>query len=151
MNTFDFNGTALRTVTLDEKPWFSLVDVCCCAGLKARTRGGSYTHHLYKIDRDEYRLVDLAGLPTGTSCRGTRRQTVISESGLYTLLLRAQRRNLAVTAFQNWVTRDVLPAIRKTGGYLLNEAARQTAHADTREAMPLPAENRRNPSHGVYP
>lgn len=37
-------------------------------------------------------------------------------------------------AFQNWVTRDVLPSIRRTGGYLLNEAARETAHADTREA-----------------
>lgn len=38
------------------------------------------------------------------------------------------------------MTRDVLPAIRKTGGYLLNEEARDTARADTRDAMPLPAE-----------
>ena len=40
--------------------------------------------------------------------------------------------------FQNWVTKEVLPSIRKTGGYLLNEEARATAHADTKEAMPLP-------------
>ncbi|MBO0904663.1 hypothetical protein [Jiella sonneratiae] len=36
------------------------------------------------------------------------------------------------------MTKEVLPATRKTGGYLLNEEARQTAHADTREEMPLP-------------
>lgn len=41
-------------------------------------------------------------------------------------------------AFQNWVTRVVLPAIEETGGYLLNEEARDTAKADDRQAMPLP-------------
>jgi hypothetical protein len=35
------------------------------------------------------------------------------------------------------VTREVLPAIRKTGGYLLNEEAREKAHADDRQGMPL--------------
>lgn len=41
--------------------------------------------------------------------------------------------------FQNWLAREVLPAIRRTGGYLLNEDARSTAHADERTEMPLPA------------
>lgn len=63
---------------------------------------------------------------------------MISESGLYNLTMRAQRTRPEVVKFQNWVTHDVLPSIRKTGGYLLNEDARQTAQADTREAMPMP-------------
>lgn len=40
--------------------------------------------------------------------------------------------------FQDWVTREVLPSIRKTGGYLLNEDMRSTAAADSREEFPMP-------------
>lgn len=50
------------------------------------------------------------------------------------------RTSTAIRDFQDWVTKEVLPAIRQTGGYLLNEHARETAHADVRSAMPLPAE-----------
>lgn len=60
--------------------------------------------------------------------------TLISESGLYKLIMRSDKPDAVV--FQNWLTKEVLPSIRKTGGYLLNEAARTTAHADTKEAMP---------------
>lgn len=60
--------------------------------------------------------------------------TLISESGLYKLIMRSKKPE--AKDFQNWVTKEVLPSIRKTGGYLLNEAARTTAHADTKEAMP---------------
>ena len=61
--------------------------------------------------------------------------TVVSESGLYKLIMRSDK--ATSQPFQDWVTREVLPAIRKTGGYLLNEEARQAAHADTRQEMPL--------------
>ncbi len=61
---------------------------------------------------------------------------VLAESGLYALINRSDKPEAKV--FQRWVNREVLPSIRKTGGYLLNEEARETAHADTREAMPLP-------------
>ena len=60
----------------------------------------------------------------------------ISESGLYKLIMRSRKPQ--ARKFQDWVTREVLPAIRKTGGYLLNEEARETAKADDRQAMPLP-------------
>lgn len=64
--------------------------------------------------------------------------TLISESGLYKLIMRSSKPE--AREFQDWVTRVVLPTIRKTGGYVLNESFRETAHADTREAMPLPDE-----------
>lgn len=54
--------------------------------------------------------------------------TAISESGLYKLIMRSDK-DEAVT-FQNWVTREVLPSIRKTGKYALADHGR--------EAMPLP-------------
>ncbi|WP_426014069.1 BRO-N domain-containing protein [Caulobacter sp. DWR2-3-1b2] len=65
-----------------------------------------------------------------------RSMLVLAESGLYALINRSDKPEAKV--FQRWVNREVLPSIRKTGGYLLNEEARETAHADTREAMPLP-------------
>ena len=70
------------------------------------------------------------------------RESAANRAAMATLVadLRAQAARPEVAAFQNWVTREVLPAIRQTGGYLLNEDARETAHADTREAMPLPPE-----------
>jgi hypothetical protein len=65
-----------------------------------------------------------------------RTSVFVSESGLYKLIMRSDKPEAKV--FQNWVTKEVLPSVRKTGGYLLNEQARTTAHADTKEAMPLP-------------
>lgn len=54
----------------------------------------------------------------------------VSESGLYKLIMRSDKPE--ARKFQDWVTREVLPAIRKTGGYLLNEEAREAAKADDR-------------------
>lgn len=73
-------------------------------------------------------------LPTTQDGRQVKKQTVVSESGLYKLIMRSEKSE--AKEFQNWVTKEVLPSIRKTGGYLLNEAARAVAHADTKEAMP---------------
>lgn len=63
-----------------------------------------------------------------------REQLLVSESGLYKLIMRSDK--ATARPFQDWVTKEVLPSIRRTGGYLLNEAARESAHADTRTAMP---------------
>ncbi|WP_086466428.1 BRO-N domain-containing protein [Oceanibaculum nanhaiense] len=57
-----------------------------------------------------------------------RSQTVLSESGLYKLIMRSNRPN--ARPFQDWVTREVLPAIRKTGTYTMEKG----------ETMPLPAD-----------
>ncbi|WP_075822204.1 BRO family protein [Roseomonas sp. TAS13] len=45
----------------------------------------------------------------------------ISEAGLYRLIMRAQTERPEVASFQQWVTRDVLPAIRKDGAYVMGE------------------------------
>jgi hypothetical protein len=49
---------------------------------------------------------------------GRQRMSIVSESGLYKLILRAPQTNLAVAAFQDWVTREFLPATHKDGGYI---------------------------------
>lgn len=72
------------------------------------------------------------------SGRGMAQATLISEAGIYKLIAKSEKP--ASKAFDRWVRHDVLPAIRKTGGYLLNEEARDTANADDRAGMPLPEE-----------
>lgn len=47
--------------------------------------------------------------------------TVVTESGLYKLVLRSNSGRASVKDFQNWVTKVVLPAIRKDGGYIHGE------------------------------
>lgn len=131
INIHNFNGQQLRHVILDGEPWFHATDVCHCLGL--RVAHGVH-RHLVKLSDDE------KGRNNFATPGGTQKMSIVSESGLYKLILRANPSRPEVAKFQNWVTREVLPSIRKTGGYLLNENARETAHADTKDAMPMPAE-----------
>ncbi len=93
--------------------------------------------HTRKLDDSERALIIRTNTPNLTRGGWGHKEgqaVFVSESGLYKLIMRPEKPD--AVAFQNWVTKEVLPSIRKTGGYLLNEAARTTAHADTKEAMP---------------
>lgn len=59
--------------------------------------------------------------------------TVISESGLYSLILKSRKPE--AKAFKKWVTRDVLPAIRKDGGYVLGEEKVKTGGMSNEELL----------------
>jgi prophage antirepressor-like protein len=62
--------------------------------------------------------------------------TVISESGLYKLVMRAQRSNPAAAKFQDGVTREVLPSIRKTGAYVMGQpSVKEVASAVSRSGL----------------
>ena len=111
-----FNGQQLRHVMIDGEPWFCAADICQCIGL------GNTTMVLRPLSADERTIKTFEG----------KRRNYVTESGLYTIILRAQKRNPAVLAFQNWVTEEVLPSIRKTGSYNMADHGR--------EQMPLPAE-----------
>jgi prophage antirepressor-like protein len=121
---FAFNDNELRHVLIDGEPWFPAVDVCRCIGI------GNPTMAVRPLSDDQKTLRTFEGSKSALNA--------ISESGLYALVLRAQRVKPDAIKFQDWVTREVLPAIRKTGGYLLNEDMRSTAVADSREEFPLP-------------
>nr|WP_201159360.1 BRO family protein [Rhodoplanes elegans] len=100
----------VRVVTLDGAPWFLATDVCAALGLGLEKGTNTHTR---KLDADERRGV------TPSQVRGLRGlgATAVSESGLYKLILRSDAPTAA--PFKDWVTREVLPAIRKTGGYVL--------------------------------
>lgn len=122
-------GHQLRTIDLDGEPWFHATDACKCLGLSL---GGGTYHHLRKLPEGEKRALSKsqnAILSVHRFLGRAASASVITESGLYRLVMRADAS--AAKPFQDWLAKVVLPSIRKTGGYLLNEEARQTAHADT--------------------
>ena len=94
----------IRTVTIDNEPWFVGKDVATALGY-ADTFGALKKHIM-----DEDKLVcqiDSAGQK--------RDVTVINESGLYALIFGSKLES--ARRFKHWVTSEVLPAIRKTGSY----------------------------------
>jgi prophage antirepressor-like protein len=111
---------AFRVVDIEGEPWFVLADVCRHLDLK--TKNGSVSHHADRLDDDERRTVPASVLREAASLsdrEGTppfsRTMVVINESGLYSLILRSDK--LQAKKFKKWVTSEVLPSIRRTGGY----------------------------------
>lgn len=103
---FDFKGAALRTLT-DEagEPWFVLKDCMSILDL------GNPTETVKMFDEDEFSTAEVI------DSIGRRQQAyIISEPGLYRLVMRSRKPE--AKEFQRWVTHEVLPAIRKTGGYI---------------------------------
>lgn len=108
---FPTTGQQVRTVAIEGQPWFVAADVAALLGFTTTAGAGWYARHLAE---DEVNTITLA-----TGARGNPRKTVISESGLYALIMRSDKPE--ARKFQDWVTRDVLPAIRKDGVYVRGE------------------------------
>ena len=131
MNTipsvFNFNSAAVRTVVINDDPWFVASDVCAVLGIK------NHRDALMHLDADE-RGVVLNDTPSMNQhgSFGTVKQeiSVINESGLYSLVLRSRKPE--AKPFIKWVTKEVLPAIRKTGQYIAQPYA--VNHGDTLNA-----------------
>lgn len=93
---------AVRVVDVNGEPWFVARDVCDCLelDLASGARG---------LDDDE------KGLHTMQTPGGQQEMSIVSEAGLYSLILRSRKPE--AKAFKRWITHEVLPSIRKTGGY----------------------------------
>lgn len=100
---FDFSGIEVRTVAIDGEPWFVAADV-------ARALGYSATAAMTRSMDDDDKGVRTLHTPSGHQD-----MTIISESGLYSAILRSTIPS--ARAFKRWVTHEVIPAIRKTGQY----------------------------------
>ncbi|ROX79947.1 phage antirepressor [Enterococcus faecium] len=111
MNTpqiFNFEQHEVRTVTIHDEPFFVGKDVAKVLGYQNGSR--DINRHVDVEDRQNYQN------GTFESPRGL---TIINESGLYSLILGSKQPN--AKKFKRWVTSEVLPAIRKHGGYLTPE------------------------------
>lgn len=94
----------VRTVMVSGEPWFVAVDVCKALELSNPTVAVS------RLDEDERSKFNLGRQGEGT---------IINEAGLYSLILGSRKPE--AKAFKRWITHDVIPAIRKTGGYIQGE------------------------------
>ncbi len=103
LQVFSYNSSEVRTVMRDGEPWFCLVDVCRVLDLSSPHKVAE------RLDRDE-----LTGIKVRSGGQ-TREMTFINESGLYSVILRSDKPE--AKPFRKWVTSEVLPTIRKTGGY----------------------------------
>jgi len=113
-NVYSNSSFKVTTILDDEgEPWFDLVEVCDCLGLKNPSKVKE------RLEEDECRLVRGEDFPL-TSMQGNgkprRDKNFVSEPGLYNVVLGAKA-NDKVKPFKRWVTHEVLPEIRKTGEY----------------------------------
>lgn len=107
MNTvpqlFDFHGNGVRVIMDGDEPWFVAKDVCDTLGIANPSQALTY------LDDDERALTTNEGAP------GLGKLAIVNESGLYSMILRS--RKPAAKIFKKWITKEVIPAIRKTGSY----------------------------------
>jgi len=97
----------VRVIMKNNEPWFVAKDVCDCLGI-SNSRDA-----ISRLDNDEkdVALTDTPG--------GKQEMQVVNEAGLYTLVLSSRKKE--AKQFKRWITHEVLPTIRKTGGYVANE------------------------------
>ncbi|OBX07846.1 antirepressor [Gallibacterium salpingitidis] len=108
LSTFNFEESSIRVVSINNEPWFIAKDVCEAIGIDNNRKA------LLALDDDE------KGVTLSNTLGGMQEMNIISESGMYTLILRcrdAVKKGSIPHRFRKWVTAEVLPQIRKTGKY----------------------------------
>lgn len=95
----------VRTVTIDNEPWFVASDICKALELS------NATVSVQRLDEDEKSKFNL-GLSGGdTNC--------VNEYGLYSLVLASRKPE--AKKFKRWITHEIIPSIRKHGGYIAGQ------------------------------
>ncbi len=127
---FNFGDSQVRLIVRDGEPWFVANDVCTALGY-ANTSKAIGDH----LDEDE-----RSTITNSESRNGGGQLVIINESGLYALVLRSRKPE--ARNFAKWVTREVLPAIRKTGQYQ-QPAAQGNPEIDYTRISPAQAQDLR--------
>lgn len=103
---FSFESNTVRAVNNNDECWFVAADVCAVLNIKNTTQA------LQVLDDDERSMFNIGRSDING---GGGEVNIINESGLYALVLRSRKPE--AKRFRKWVTKEVLPAIRKTGSY----------------------------------
>jgi anti-repressor protein len=105
---FNFENNKIRTILINNEPWFVAKDIAKILEIK------NVSDAIKDFDDDEKSdvVLNYDGKTSGKAL-------ILSESGLYALILRS--RKPITKPFQKWVTKEVLPSIRKTGSYSLQK------------------------------
>lgn len=98
----------IRTVSIDGEPWFVAVDVCRALDIRTDTIRSI-------LDQDEVTEIN----PNTIGVTHGRSPLAVSEAGMYSLVLKSRKPE--AKSFKRWVTHDVIPSIRRTGGYIAGQ------------------------------
>ena len=101
----------IRTLTIDGEPWFVAADVCKALEL------GNPSMTVERLDADE------KGISSIDTLGGKQRMAIINEPGLYSVI--PCSRKPEAKAFKRWITHEVIPVIRKYGGYMTKSLLEQ--------------------------
>lgn len=110
LQNFNFNNLPVRTVLINDEPWFVGKDVAIAIGYK------NFRDALKSHVKDKYKRESRITTPSGVQT-----VTVISEPGLYQLA--GESKLPSAEPFQDWVYEEVLPTIRKHGAYMTDAKA----------------------------
>ena len=111
LQIFNYSGYEVRTVQVDEETWWVLKDVCDILSIAS-------PHKVFeRLDEDEKGWNQIPTLG------GKQNMQIVNESGLYNVILRSDKPQ--AKPFRKWVTNEVLPSIRKTGGYQLPQMSKE--------------------------
>ena len=116
LSTFNFENHSVRIISIENEPWFVAKDLCDTLGISNPSKA------ILNLDEDEKMVSSDSNLKLGSAGNGAQSLSLVSESGMYTLILRcrdAVKKGSVPHRFRKWVTAEVLPQIRRTGKYAI--------------------------------
>lgn len=96
---------AVRTVMIDDEPWFVASDICKALDIANTTQA------VQRLDNDEKSMLNIGLSGGATNC--------VNEYGLYNLILASRKKE--AKDFKRWITHEVIPSIRNNGGYIAGQ------------------------------
>lgn len=108
LQIFNFNSNEVRTVLIKNEPYFCLKDTCKALEIK------NHKDVVTRLKKDGVVTTDLMD-----SLGRNQKATFVNESNLYKIIFRSHKEEAEI--FQDWITSEVLPSLRKHGGYILNQ------------------------------
>lgn len=130
ISIFHFQGSEVRIVNVNDEPWFVAKDVAEILGYSETEK---MTRRLDDDEKSKIKSPVLGGLKNA----GNNDVTIINESGLYNAALGSTKPE--AKAFKKWVTSEVLPSIRKHGGYIAANGTETPEELYTRALTSLKA------------
>jgi prophage antirepressor-like protein len=116
---FNFENSEIRIILIDNEPWFIAKDIGDILGY---TTDSAMSNAKKDLDDDEVKT----SFKMKSSDDRIKLYDLVSESGLYSLIIRSRKQ--IAKPFQKWVTREVLPSIRKTGSYSISQQTPEKSH-----------------------
>lgn len=126
---FNFGSASVRVVMRDGAPWFVAADICAVLELETSAA-------MRRLDNDECGVVEITH-PQSPDKRIS--VNVVDESGMYELIIGSRKPE--AKAFKKWVKREVLPSIRRDGGYIAPTATPEQAKRLAARAQGIGARN----------